>query len=99
MKLYTYNQERKIRNEAYERGEKHGRITAINDLRDAQKYNCTNLTEEEKDEVMKYLSDNNLEFGYNVIDGGFYIVKHTRKPMTGKEWLATQPCVINSKKN
>ena len=47
---------------------------------------------------MKYLSDNNLEFGYNVIDGGFYIVKHTRKPMTGKEWLATQPCVINSKK-
>jgi len=24
---------------------------------------------------MKYLTDNNLEFGYNVIEGGFYILK------------------------
>jgi hypothetical protein len=48
---------------------------AIDELRDAQKYNCIHLTEEEKSEVMKYLSDNNLEFGYDVIEGGFYILK------------------------
>jgi hypothetical protein len=77
--LYTYNQIRRMKNEAFERGEKHGIKTAIYDLRDAQKYNCTDLTEEEKNEVMKYLTDNNLEFGYNVIDGGFYIVKKTFK--------------------
>jgi hypothetical protein len=64
-----------MKNEAFERGEKYGRETAIDDLRDAQKYNCTNLTEEEKDTVMKYLIDNNLEFGYDVIERGFYILK------------------------
>ena len=63
-----------MKNEAFDRGEKLGRETAIDDLRDAQRYNCINLTQEEKDEVMKYLVDNNLEFGYNV-DEGFYIVK------------------------
>ena len=75
LSLYTYNQIRRMKNEAFERGEKYGRKTAIDDLRDAQKYNCTNLTEEEKDTVMKYIIDNNLEFGYNVIEGGFYILK------------------------
>jgi hypothetical protein len=64
-----------MKNEVFERGEKYGRKTAIDDLRDAQKYNCTNLTEEEKDTVMKYIIDNNLEFGYNVDAGGFYILK------------------------
>ena len=73
--IYTYNQIRKMKNEAFDRGEKLGIKTAIDDLRDAQKYNCTNLTEEEKDTVMKYLIDNNLEFGYNVMEGGFYILK------------------------
>jgi hypothetical protein len=75
LSLYTYNQIRRMKNEVFERGEKYGRETAIDDLRDTQKYNCTNLTEEEKDTVMKYLTDNNLEFGYNVIEGGFYISK------------------------
>jgi len=75
LSLYTYDQIRRMKNEVFERGEKYGRETAIDDLRDTQKYNCTNLTEEEKDTVMKYLTDNNLEFGYNVIEGGFYIVK------------------------
>jgi hypothetical protein len=75
IRLYTYNQIRRIKNEAFERGERHGIKTAIYDLKDLQKYNCTNLTKEEKSEVMKYLSDNNLEFGYNVIGGGFYIMK------------------------
>jgi hypothetical protein len=64
-----------MKNEVFERGEKYGRETAIDDLRDAQQYNCTNLTEEEKDTVMKYLIDNNLEFGYNIDAGGFYILK------------------------
>jgi hypothetical protein len=37
------------------------------------------LSEDEKASVMKYLTDNNLEFGYNVIAGGFYIVKKKHK--------------------
>jgi hypothetical protein len=73
--LYTYNEIRRMKNEAFDRGEKCGIYMAIDELRDAQRYNCTNLTEEEKDEVMKYLVDNKLEFGYNVDEGGFYIVK------------------------
>jgi len=64
-----------MKNEAFDRGEKCGRYIAIDELRDAQRYNCINLTQEEKDEVMKYLVDNKLEFGYNVDEGGFYIVK------------------------
>ena len=72
--LYTYNEIRRMKNEAFDRGEKCGIYMAIDELRDAQRYNCINLTQEEKDEVMKYLVDNKLEFGYNV-DEGFYIVK------------------------
>jgi len=72
--LYTTNEIWRIKNESFERGEKHGREMAIYELRNAQRYNCVNLTQEEKDEVMKYLVDNNLEFGYNV-ESGFYIVK------------------------
>ena len=73
--LYTTNEIWRIKNESFERGEKHGREMAVEELRNAQRYNCVNLTQEEKDEVMKYLSDNNLEFGYDVIEGGFYILK------------------------
>jgi hypothetical protein len=73
--LYTYNEIRQMKNEAFNRGEAVGIYMAIDELRDAQRYNCTNLTEEEKDEVMKYLVDNKLEFGYNVDEGGFYIMK------------------------
>jgi hypothetical protein len=64
-----------MKNKAFDRGEKCGIYMAIDELRDAQRYNCINLTEAEKDEVMKYLVDNKLEFGYNVEEGGFYIVK------------------------
>ena len=73
--LYTYNEIRRMKNEAFDRGENCGVKMAIDELRDAQRYNCINLTEAEKDEVMKYLVDNKLEFGYNVDEGGFYIVK------------------------
>lgn len=72
--LYTTNEIWRIKNESFERGEKHGREMAVEELRNAQRYNCVNLTQEEKDEVMKYLVDNNLEFGFNV-ESGFYIVK------------------------
>jgi uncharacterized FlaG/YvyC family protein len=72
--LYTTNEIWRIKNESFERGEKHGREMAVEELRNTQRYNCVNLTQEEKDEVMKYLVDNNLEFGYNV-ESGFYIVK------------------------
>jgi len=73
--LYTYNEIRRMKNEAFDRGENCGVKMAIDELRDAQRYNCINLTQEEKDEVMKYLVDNKVEFGYNVEEGGFYIVK------------------------
>jgi hypothetical protein len=75
LSLYTTNEIWRIKNESFERGEKHGREMAVEELRNAQRYNCINLTQEEKDTVMKYLIDNNLEFGYNVIEGGFYILK------------------------
>lgn len=75
IKLYTYNEIRRMKNEAFDRGENVGVKMAIDELRDVQRYNCINLTQEEKDEVMKYIVDNNLEFGYNVDEGGFYIVK------------------------
>ena len=78
LSLYTYNEIRRIKNEAFERGEKHGKEIAINDLINIQKHNCTNLTEEEKNKVIKYLIDNNLEFGYNEYLGGFYIMKKNK---------------------
>jgi len=77
--IYTYNQIRRIKNEVFERGVNCGIKMAIDELRDVQKYNCIHLTEEEKSEVMKYLYGNNLEFGYDVMEGGFYILKKTKQ--------------------
>ena len=34
-----------------------------------------NLTPKEKEMVMSFLIENNLEFGYNVASGGFYVLK------------------------
>lgn len=59
----------------YSAGVKVGTQTAIDELRDIQKYDCINLTDSEKENVMSFLIDNNLEFGYNVERGGFYILK------------------------
>lgn len=78
MRIYTYNQIRIIKNEVFERGEKHGIKIAIDNLRDAQKYDCINLTEKEKTKVMSFLIENNLEFGYSLEHGGFYILKKNR---------------------
>jgi hypothetical protein len=64
-----------IREQAYKTGLEVGEHLAIESLRDRQKYDCRNLTEQEKEEVMQYLINNNLEFGYNVENGGFYVLK------------------------
>lgn len=77
--IYTYDQIRRMKNEAFDRGEAVGVKMAIDELRDHQSYDCVELSEDEKASVMKYLTDNNLEFGYNVIAGGFYIVKKKHK--------------------
>lgn len=79
MKLYTYSRIRSIKNEAFERGEKHGIKIAIDNLRDAQKHDCINLSEKEKEKVMLFLIENSLEFGYSVENGGFYVFKKTFK--------------------
>ena len=64
-----------IRDNNYSAGLKVGIQTAIDELRNIQKYECINLTPEEKETVMLFLIENNLEFGYNPENGGFYILK------------------------
>ena len=56
-----------------------GTQTAIDELRDIQNYECINLTPEEKEMVMSFLIENNLEFGYNAESGGFYVLKKLTK--------------------
>lgn len=69
------NYMKSIRDSNYSVGLKVGTQTAIDELRDVQKYECINLTPKEKEEVMSFLIENNLEFGYNVQSGGFYVLK------------------------
>lgn len=64
-----------VRDNNYSAGLKVGTQTAIDELRDIQKYECINLTSEEREQVMLFLGENNLEFGYNVASGGFYVLK------------------------
>jgi len=64
-------------NESFERGERHGKDIAIHDLRDVQKYSVRNLSNDEYAKVISFLKENNLEFGYDVFDGGFYVLKVT----------------------
>lgn len=64
-----------VRDSNYSAGLKVGTQTAIDELRNAQNYECINLTPEEKEKVMSFLIENNLEFGYNVENGGFYVLK------------------------
>ena len=67
-----------VRDSNYSAGVKVGTQTAIDELRDVQKYECINLTSEEKEKVMSFLIENDLEFGYNVDAGGFYVVKRIK---------------------
>lgn len=63
---------------SFEMGVKHGVKYAIDELRDIQKYKCINLTPEEKEKVMSFLIENNLEFGYDFESGGFYVLKRIK---------------------
>lgn len=62
-------------NESFERGYRAGKRDSIESLRSIQAYDCKTLTEDEHIMVMNFLIENNLEFGYNVDAGGFYIIK------------------------
>ena len=64
-----------IRDDNYKAGLNVGTKTAIDELRDIQKYECINLTDVEKQNVISFLIDNKLELGYDVENGGFYILK------------------------
>lgn len=68
-------------NESFERGYRAGKRDAIDALRSVQAYDCDTLTESEKEMVMSFLVEHNLEFGYNVDAGGFYVIKK-HKPNT-----------------
>jgi hypothetical protein len=72
------NAAKSMRLESFERGYRVGKEEAIDILRDKQKHDCRSLDEWEKAMVMQFLEQNNLEFGYNVIEGGFYILKRIR---------------------
>lgn len=65
-------------NESFERGYRTGKRDAIDSLRNVQAYDCNALTEVEKEMVMNFLIEHNLEFGYNVDAKGFYVLKRTR---------------------
>lgn len=64
-----------MRNGSFERGYRAGKRDAIDSLRGMQAYDCKTLTEDERTMVMNFLIENNLEFGYNIDAGGFYILK------------------------
>lgn len=64
---------------SYSTGLEVGKSIAIHELRDVQNYQCINLTQKEKQKVMEFLIENNLEFGYDVESGGFYVLKKLTK--------------------
>ena len=64
-----------MRNDSFERGHRAGKRDAIDSLRSIQAYDCKTLTEAERDMVMDFLQENNLQFGYDVSSGGFYVLK------------------------
>ena len=64
-----------MRDGSFERGHRAGKRDAIDSLRSIQAYDCKTLTEAERDMVMDFLQENNLQFGYDVSSGGFYVLK------------------------
>jgi hypothetical protein len=91
---------RDMRNESFERGYRAGKRDAIESLRNVQAYDCNTLTEDERTMIMDFLIEHNLEFGYNVDAGGFYVLKKSKlrnliknqevKPMTQEEHTKTR---------
>jgi hypothetical protein len=72
---FSWHTLKKETKKSFERGYKVGKRDAIDCLTDKQKYECKNLNEWEKATVMAFLEQNNLEFGYDLENGGFYILK------------------------
>ena len=72
------NKAKQMRIDSFERGFRVGKEEAIDALRDIQKYEYRNLDNFEKQIVIKFLQENNLEFGYDVENGGFYILKRVK---------------------
>ena len=72
------NKAKQMRLDSFERGFRVGKEEALDALRDIQKYECINLNNFEKQIVIKFLQENNLEFGYDVENGGFYILKRVK---------------------
>jgi hypothetical protein len=72
------NKAKQMRLDSFERGFRVGKEEALDALRDIQKYEYINLNNFEKQIVIKFLQENNLEFGYDVENGGFYVLKRVK---------------------
>lgn len=68
---------KRLKAESFDRGVELGKDLAIEELRNAQKHKCIGLSNEEKELVMNFLETHSLEFGYNLFNKGFYILKRT----------------------
>ena len=64
-----------MRNESFERGYQTAKRDSIEFLTDKQKLDCRSLTGDEWEMVIKFLEKYNLQFGYDVSSGGFYVLK------------------------
>ena len=64
-----------MRNESFERGYRAGKRDAIDSLTNFQKCDYRTLTETEHAMVMNFLQEHNLQFGYDISSGGFYVLK------------------------
>jgi hypothetical protein len=64
-----------MRNESFERGFNSAKRESIEFLTDKQKYDCKTLTKKEKSMIMDFLEKHNFQFGYDVSNGGFYVLK------------------------
>lgn len=71
----SWNKHKKETAASFNRGYRSGIEEGFEIANEKKRYTCINLTEQEKEEVMQYLINNNLEFGYNVENGGFYVLK------------------------
>ena len=72
---YSWNRVKEEKQGSFERGYKLGVEEGFAISEDKKKIRLRHLTQEERDMVMIFLKENNLEFGYNVNMGGFYVAK------------------------
>jgi hypothetical protein len=69
------NEAKQMRFESFNRGYRSGIEEGFEIANEKKRFTYINLTEQEKEEVIQYLVNNNLEFGYDVENGGFYVLK------------------------